>query len=86
LVSEYPHARHVLAVVTCWGRIVAGTRGIRSEHARIEALTLSAAVPPDLAAAVLANYPSIAFYPDASIMLNCHRPRLWTATKTHAPR
>ncbi len=41
-VGEHPQSRHVLAVVACWGRIIAGTRGLRAEHFRIEALWLSA--------------------------------------------
>ena len=48
-VSDHPISRHVLAVVSCWGRIIAGTGGLRAEHSRIEALWLSAAVPADLA-------------------------------------
>src|SRR4051794_1477530 len=39
--AEDPKSRHVLAVVACWGRIIAGTRGIRAEYARIEALWMS---------------------------------------------
>src|SRR5882762_5927320 len=34
--AEYPHSRHVLAVVACWGRIIAGTRGLRSQYTRVE--------------------------------------------------
>src|SRR5690349_4179321 len=30
--AEYPHGRHVLAVVACWGRVIAGTRGLRTER------------------------------------------------------
>ena len=43
--DEYPHARHVLAVVACWGRVIAGSRGIRAEKARIEAIWMSPKVP-----------------------------------------
>ena len=34
--------RFVQAVVSCWGEVVAGTQGVRAEHARIDALWLSA--------------------------------------------
>jgi hypothetical protein len=70
--SEYPNARHVLAVVACWGRVIAGTRGIRAEHARVEALWMSAAVPPDLAGLVRARYPSTSVYADKTAMLTEH--------------
>ena len=43
--AEYPNARHVLATVACWGRVIAGTRGIRAEHGRIEAIWMSETVP-----------------------------------------
>src|SRR5437868_14217847 len=31
-------SRYVQAVVSCWGGVVAGTEGIRAEHARIDAI------------------------------------------------
>ncbi len=65
-VGEHPQSRHVLAVVACWGRIIAGTRGLRAEHCRIEALWLSAAVPADLAARVHLHHPSVAVHRDRS--------------------
>ncbi len=67
--SEYPHAQHVLAIVSCWGRVVAGTRGIRCEHARVEAIWMGPRVPADLAADVAARYPSTAIYADRATML-----------------
>jgi hypothetical protein len=73
-VSEQPHSRHVLAVVACWGRIIAGTRGLRAEHCRIEALWLSAAVPADLAARVIRNHPSVAAHRERSRMMADHPP------------
>ena len=71
-VSDHPRSRHVLAVVACWGRIIAGTRGVRAEHCRIEALWLSAAVPAELAALVSRNHPSVAVHRDRSRMLAHH--------------
>ncbi len=73
-VSDHPRSRHVLAVVACWGRVIAGTRGLRAEHCRIEALWLSAAVPADLAARVLQNHPSVEVHRDRSRMLAEHPP------------
>jgi len=69
---DHPRSRHVLAVVACWGRIIAGTLGLRAEHCRIEALWLSAAVPTELAALVSRNYPSVAVHRDRSRMLAHH--------------
>ncbi len=72
--AEYPNARHVLAVVACWGRVIAGTRGIRAEHARVEALWLSDTVPPDLANMVRRRYPTTSVYADKAAMLAEHPP------------
>jgi hypothetical protein len=73
-VSDHPRSRHVLAVVACWGRVIAGTRGLRAEHCRIEALWLSAAVPADLAARVIRNHPSVAVHRDRARMIADHPP------------
>jgi hypothetical protein len=72
--AERPHARHVLAVVACWGKVIAGTRGIRAEHARVEALWMSAIVPPELAGSVAASYPTATVYPEKDVMLAEHPP------------
>jgi hypothetical protein len=72
--SEYPNARHVLAVVACWGRVIAGTRGVRAEHARVEAIWMSATVPPELAAMVRERYPAVSVYADKVAMLAEHPP------------
>ena len=71
-VDDYPHGRHVLAVIACWGRIIAGTRGLRAEQSRIEALWLSDAVPESLADLVRARYPSVVVYRDRARMLAEH--------------
>jgi len=73
-VADYPHSRHVLAVVACWGRVIAGTRGVRAEHCRIEALWLANAVPEDLAARVRENHPSVAVHRDRDRMMAAHPP------------
>jgi hypothetical protein len=72
--GEYPHARYVLAVVACWGQVIAGTRGIRAGQARIEALWFSASVPADLSSGVRARYPATAVYADQAEMLAAHPP------------
>jgi hypothetical protein len=84
--SEYPHARHVLAVVACWGRVVAGTRGVRSEHARVEAIWMSDAVPADLAASVAENYPTMRTYSDRAAMLAAHPPTPVDCYELQTPR
>jgi hypothetical protein len=61
-VGEYPHTRHVLAVVACWGRVIAGTRGVRAEHCRVEALWLSERVPAELIGQLGNRYPSVTIY------------------------
>ncbi|MGY1695658.1 MULTISPECIES: hypothetical protein [unclassified Geodermatophilus] len=72
--GDQPRSRHVLAVVACWGHVVAGTRGLRAEHCRIEALWLSAAVPDELVERVLRNHPSVAVHRDRARMLAQHPP------------
>lgn len=69
---EYPFARHVLAVVACWGRVIAGTRGIRAQYGRIESVWLSDQVPADLVAMVVGRYPTVKFYTDREEMLAAH--------------
>jgi hypothetical protein len=72
--AEYPHARHVLAVVSCWGHVIAGTRGLRAQCARIDALWVSDVVPADLVADVAQRYPSIALHRDKGAMLAEYPP------------
>lgn len=69
---EYPFAKHVLAVVACWGGVIAGTRGLRAEWCRIEGIWLSSAVPEDLVAGVAERYPSVALYRDRDALLGEH--------------
>ena len=83
--AEYPNARYVLAVIACWGRVVAGTRGIRAEHARIEAIWMSPIVPAYLAAGVTERYPSVSTYLDKAAMLAEHPPTVLDCYETPAP-
>jgi hypothetical protein len=70
--AEYPFAHYVLAVVACWGRVIAGTKGIRAQHARIEAMWFSSVVPAALVAAVAERHPSVAVYQTPEHMLAEH--------------
>jgi hypothetical protein len=84
--GEYPNSRHVLAVVACWGHVIAGTRGVRAQHARIEAIWMSDAVPPDLAAEVVARHPSVRAYADRAAMLAAHPPTRLDCYELDTPR
>jgi hypothetical protein len=64
--------RHVQAVVSSWGRVVAGTQGFRAEHARIDALWLSDAVPKWVRIRIALKYPSARLYNDRAAMLAEH--------------
>ncbi|MCW2495761.1 hypothetical protein [Jatrophihabitans sp.] len=83
--QEYPNARHVLAVVACWGRVIAGTRGIRTEHGRVEALWMSATVPADLAGSVAQRYGAVAVYADKELMLREHPPTALDCYEVEGP-
>lgn len=64
--------RYVQAVVSCWGGVVAGTMGIRAEHARIDALWISPAAPTWLRTRVAGRYPTARLYDDATAMIEAH--------------
>jgi hypothetical protein len=66
------HTRYVQAVVSCWGGVVAGTRGVRAEHARIDALWISPDAPDWLRKRVAVRYPSARLYAAESAMLAEH--------------
>lgn len=66
------HLRHVQAVVSCWGSVVAGTQGVRAEHARIDAVWVSPRAPEWLRRRVAVRYPSARLYADADAMLAEH--------------
>lgn len=72
--DDYPHAQHVLAVVACWGHVVAGTRGLRCERARVDAIWMSPVVPQALAQQVAQQYSGTALYSDREEMLIHHPP------------
>ncbi len=64
--------RYVQAVVSCWGRVVAGTQGVRAQYARIDALWLSPAVPKWISARIAMRYPRARIYRDRDAMLAEH--------------
>jgi hypothetical protein len=66
------HMRYVQAVVACWGHVVAGTQGVRAEHARIEAIWLHPNVPRWVRQRVASRYPSARIYADRQAMLAEH--------------
>ena len=68
------NSRYVLGVVACWGRVVAGTRGFRAQHARLEALWLHPDTPTWIRSQVAAQYPSSRVYADRELMLSEHPP------------
>jgi hypothetical protein len=70
--AEYPHARHVLAVVACWGRTIVGTQGLRTECCRVEALWFDEAVPHELVEGIQRHYPTVQVFADKSVMLQAH--------------
>lgn len=66
------HLRYVQAVVSCWGGVVAGTQGLRAEHARIDAIWLNPNVATWTRKGVAAQYPSARMYTDRRAMLAEH--------------
>ncbi len=78
--------RFVRAVVSCWGGVVAGTQGIRAQHARIDALWLHPAAPQWLRRRVAHRYPSARVYDDVDQMLAAHPLSVLPSYDPVAPR
>jgi hypothetical protein len=66
------HSRYVLAVVGCWGSVVAGTQGVRAEYSRIDAVWFADAAPDWLVKRVAFTYPSARVFCDRAEMLAAH--------------
>jgi hypothetical protein len=66
------HSRYVQAVVSCWGGVVAGTQGVRAEHARVDAIWLHKNIPGWARRRVASRYPSARMYSDRAAMLAEH--------------
>jgi hypothetical protein len=73
---DYAEARRLLAVVTCWGKVVPGTRGLRAQYARIEAIWLSGKIPRHFVQRLRRRYPSVTFYRSRRRMLRRNHPTL----------
>ena len=71
---DYAETRLLLAVVTCWGRVVPGTRGLRAQYARIEAIWLSGKIPRQFVQRLRLRYPSVTFYRSRRRMLRRNHP------------
>lgn len=70
--SDLDEQCRVVAVVSCHGRVVPATLGLRAEHALVEAVWLSEDVEPELAARMRASYPGTAVYRSVDAMLSEH--------------
>lgn len=68
-VGSQRQARFILAVVSCWGNVVAGTLGFRAEHARIDALWVSPRAPSWVRKRLGVRYPSARIFSDVTAML-----------------
>lgn len=64
--------RYVQAIVSCWGAVVAGTQGVRAQHARIDAIWVSDQAPQWLCRRIAARYGSAQLYRDLAAMLAEH--------------
>jgi hypothetical protein len=71
--AQHRAARHLLAVVACWGRVVPGTLGLRAQYARIEAIWVSGQVPRGRVALLRKRYPSVLIYGSKRALLRRHR-------------
>jgi hypothetical protein len=71
--SQHRAAKHLLAVVACWGRVVPGTLGLRAQYARIEAIWVSGRIPRGRIALLHKRYPSAVVYGSKRAMLRKHR-------------
>ncbi|PZS18139.1 MAG: hypothetical protein DLM57_06910 [Pseudonocardiales bacterium] len=79
------HMRYVQAVVSCWGGVIAGTQGVRAEHARIDAIWLNPNVASWMHKRVAARYPSARMYADRQLMLAQHPPSALDCYEQAAP-
>jgi hypothetical protein len=71
--AQHRAAKHLLAVVSCWGRVVPGTLGLRAQYARIEAIWVSGRMPRGRIALLRKRYPSAVVYGSKRAMLRKHR-------------
>jgi hypothetical protein len=79
------HMRYVQAVVSCWGGVVAGTQGVRAEHARVDAIWLHPNAPRWAQSRVAGRYPSARIYADRGQMLAEHPPSVLDCYEERGP-
>lgn len=70
--SDLREQDDVVAVVSCHGRVVPAERGLRAEHAVVDAVWLSPRVDRDVGARLAARYPRTAVYRSVAAMLAEH--------------
>lgn len=70
--DTYGWFHHVMAVVECYGKVVAGEKGVRAGRARIVGIWLSGKVPQPLADRIAAAYPSTQVFRDRKVMLETY--------------
>jgi hypothetical protein len=71
-VRRHRQSHYVQAVVSCWGQVVAGTQGVRSQYARVDAIWLAPQAPDWLRRRVALRYPSARLYAGVDAMLAEH--------------
>lgn len=84
--NRHRQMRYVQAVVSCWGGVIAGTQGIRAEHARVDAIWLNPNIAPSTHKRVAARYPSARIYRDRTAMLTEHPLSTLDCYEPVAPR
>ncbi|HTS97082.1 MAG TPA: hypothetical protein VMI33_10710 [Streptosporangiaceae bacterium] len=84
-VCDYAEAQRLLAVISCWGRVVPGTRGLRAQHARIEAIWVSGRVSRARVRRLRERYPSVAIYRSRRLMLTRNRPTVLASYEPDPP-
>lgn len=62
----------VAAVVSLWGQTIVGSRGVRAQHARIEAVCAPSDVPDEVVERMRAAYPHAAIYRELRLMIDAH--------------
>src|SRR5882757_73558 len=69
ITRQYGQGQRVLAVVACHGKIIAGTKGLRAQRAKVVALWLSPRLAPALRSKVVAQYRQIPLFSSKTAML-----------------
>jgi len=69
-------SKYVLAVVSCWGGVIAGTQGVRAEHARVDAMWLHPNMPYWMRRRLASRYPSARLFTDRAAMLAEYPPTI----------